>query len=235
MRSGVDRLHDDGATEAQQLAFAMGEVVDRLVAATAAGASVGDRCRQNRCRLCRRLGVLRRDRQAPRGSRALGGCAGGLRSARSGDAAACPHRQPGKSADDPYTNLLRDTTEAMSAAIGGASTLLVEPHGYDAHLALNIPRILAEEAHLDAVADPAGGSYYVESLTDALAREAWALFQQRRSRLTDAAAGHVRQRPRRVQRAPTFRGGPQPPSARRDSRGSGRPDDQPRRPMRPRH
>ena len=39
-------------------------------------------------------------------------------------------------------------------------------------------RILKEESHLDAVADPAGGSYYIEALTDALAREAWKLFQQ---------------------------------------------------------
>ena len=75
------------------------------------------------------------------------------------------------------TNLLRATTEAMSAAIGGADTVLVEPHGYDAHLAINVQRILAEEAHLDAVADPAGGSYYVEAITDALARAAWTQFQ----------------------------------------------------------
>ncbi len=81
------------------------------------------------------------------------------------------------STHDPYTNLLRATTEAMSAAIGGADTMLVEPHGYDAHLAINVQRILAEEAHLDAVADPAGGSYYIEAITDALAREAWTQFQ----------------------------------------------------------
>ena len=120
----------------------------------------------------------------------------------------------GKSAGDPYVNLLRDTTEAMSAAIGGANTLLVEPHGYDAHLAANIPRILAEEAHLDAVADPAGGSYYVESLTDALAREAWALFQQHEARATRVGAA----RPDFSRRSHT------PPSARRDSPRSGRPD-----------
>ena len=83
-----------------------------------------------------------------------------------------------KSVYDPYTNLLRATTEAMSAAIGGADTLLVEPHGYDPHLAINVQRILAEESHLDAVADPAAGSYYIEALTDALAREAWKPFQQ---------------------------------------------------------
>ena len=62
--------------------------------------------------------------------------------------------------------------------MGGCDSLYVEPFGFDAHLAVNVQRILQEEAHLDAVSDPAGGSYYVEALTDALAREAWKLFQQ---------------------------------------------------------
>jgi methylmalonyl-CoA mutase len=83
-----------------------------------------------------------------------------------------------KSVCDPYTNLLRVTTEAMSAAIGGCDTLTVEPFGFDPHLALNLQRVLAEEAHLNAVADPAGGSYYIEALTASLARAAWKLFQQ---------------------------------------------------------
>ena len=75
-----------------------------------------------------------------------------------------------KSIYDPYTNLLRVTTEALSAVHRRMRSLTVEPFGFDAHLALNVQRILKEEAHLDAVADPAGGSYYIESLTDALAR-----------------------------------------------------------------
>ena len=83
-----------------------------------------------------------------------------------------------KSAYDRYSNLLRVTTEAFSAVVGGCDRLTVEPFAFDAHLALNVQRILKEESHLDAVADPAGGSYYIEALTDALARPAWALFQQ---------------------------------------------------------
>ena len=43
---------------------------------------------------------------------------------------------------------------------------------------MNVQRILREEAHIDRVADPAGGSYYIEALTDSIAREAWKLFQQ---------------------------------------------------------
>jgi methylmalonyl-CoA mutase len=91
-----------------------------------------------------------------------------------------------KSAYDRYTNLLRVTTEALSAAVGGCDRLTVEPFGFDAHLALNVQRILKEESHLDAVADPAGGSYYIEALTDSLAREAWKLLQQ-----TEAEGGYA--------------------------------------------
>jgi methylmalonyl-CoA mutase len=83
-----------------------------------------------------------------------------------------------KSICDPDTNVLRATTEAMSAAIGGCETLTVEPFGFDDHLALGIQRVLAEEAHLNVVADPAGGSYYIEALTNSIAREAWKLFQR---------------------------------------------------------
>jgi methylmalonyl-CoA mutase len=85
--------------------------------------------------------------------------------------------QRNKSEYDRYTNLLRVTTEALSAVLGGCDRLTVEPSGFDAHLALNVQRLLKEESHLDAVADPAGGSYYIEALTDALASAAWKLFQ----------------------------------------------------------
>jgi len=83
-----------------------------------------------------------------------------------------------KSLSNPHTNLLRATTEAMSAIIGGCDSLTVEPFGFPEHLAVNIQRILAEEVHLGAVADPGGGSYYLEALTASLGRAAWALFQR---------------------------------------------------------
>lgn len=83
-----------------------------------------------------------------------------------------------KSVYDPYTNLLRATTEAVSAIIGGCDALEVRPFRFSERLALNVQRILKEESHLDRVADPAGGSYYVESLTDSIAQAAWALVEQ---------------------------------------------------------
>lgn len=83
-----------------------------------------------------------------------------------------------KSIYDPYTNLLRVTTEALSGVLGGADSLNVQATGFPERLAKNVQLVLKEEAHLDKVADPAGGSYYIEALTDALAQAAWKLFQQ---------------------------------------------------------
>jgi methylmalonyl-CoA mutase len=87
---------------------------------------------------------------------------------------------------DSHTNLLRVTTEAMSAVLGGADVLSVRPfdalyqapNEFSDRLARNLSILLREEAGLGAVADPAAGSYYLETLTDTLAREAWALFQR---------------------------------------------------------
>jgi methylmalonyl-CoA mutase len=82
-----------------------------------------------------------------------------------------------KSIFDCYTNMLRATTEALSAVIGGCDQLTVEAFGFEEHLAANVSRILSEEAHLNVTADPAGGAYLVEVLTDSIARDAWKVFQ----------------------------------------------------------
>jgi methylmalonyl-CoA mutase len=87
---------------------------------------------------------------------------------------------------DPYTNLLRQTTEAMSAITGGTDAIVVKP--YDLYstsgpselserMALNISNILKEESYFDAVIDPLGGSYSIESSTTEIARKAWSKFQ----------------------------------------------------------
>ena len=91
-----------------------------------------------------------------------------------------------RTARDPHVNLLRVTTQAMSAVLGGVDSLHVgsfdEAAGraddFSRRLARNLHLILARECHLDQVADPAGGSYYVESLTAGLARSAWKVFQE---------------------------------------------------------
>ena len=85
---------------------------------------------------------------------------------------------------DPYVNMLRGTTEAMSAAIAGVHSLEVLPFDYayerptefSQRIARNESLLLKHESHFDQVADPAGGSYYIENLTDSIANEAWKLF-----------------------------------------------------------
>ena len=85
---------------------------------------------------------------------------------------------------DPYVNMLRGTTEAMSAAIAGVHSLEVLPFDYayttptefSERIARNQSLLLKHESHFDQVIDPAGGSYYIENLTKTIAEEAWKLF-----------------------------------------------------------
>jgi methylmalonyl-CoA mutase len=84
------------------------------------------------------------------------------------------------SAQDPYNNIVRTTIEAMAAVLGGTQSLhtnsfdeaLGLPTEQSARVARNTQLIIAEESHITEVADPLGGSYYVEALTEALVREA---------------------------------------------------------------
>lgn len=83
-------------------------------------------------------------------------------------------------AQDPYNNVIRTTIEALSAILGGTQSLhtnsfdeaLGLPTDFSARIARNTQLILAEETHITEVADPLGGSYYIESLTDSLYQEA---------------------------------------------------------------
>ena len=85
---------------------------------------------------------------------------------------------------DPYINMLRGTTEAMSAAIAGVHSMEVtpfnvsfaEPDEFSKRIARNVELLLKHESHFDQVVDPAGGSYYIENLTQSIAAEAWKLF-----------------------------------------------------------
>ena len=85
---------------------------------------------------------------------------------------------------DAYVNLLRSQTESMSAALAGVDSITVtpfdkqykNPDDFSERLARNQQLLLKEESHLDKIVDPAGGSYYVETLTMSIANEAWKLF-----------------------------------------------------------
>ncbi|MDR2680072.1 MAG: methylmalonyl-CoA mutase small subunit [Tannerella sp.] len=85
---------------------------------------------------------------------------------------------------DAYVNLLRTQTEVMSAALAGVDSIAVSPYDeifktsddFSERIARNQQLLLKEECHFDKVADPAAGSYYIESLTRLLADAAWQLF-----------------------------------------------------------
>ena len=87
---------------------------------------------------------------------------------------------------DPYVNMLRGTTEAMSAAIAGVHSVEVlpfdaayeKPTDFSSRIARNVQLLLKEESHFNQVCDAAGGSYYIENLTASIAEQAWTLFKQ---------------------------------------------------------
>ncbi len=106
---------------------------------------------------------------------------------------------------DPWVNVLRSSHAVFAAAVGGADSIvcrpfderLGEPSTLGLRLARNTQLVLAREGHVDRVADPARGSFAIETLTDQLAREAWAVFQQIESAggMTEAlVSGWVRTR-----------------------------------------
>ncbi len=91
-----------------------------------------------------------------------------------------------QTAYDPYVNMLRGTTEAMSAAIAGVQSLEVLPFNasyetpdeFSKRIARNAELLLKHESHFDQVVDPAGGSYYIENLTASIAEQVWTLFNE---------------------------------------------------------
>ncbi|MCB0546876.1 MAG: hypothetical protein KDD19_04760 [Phaeodactylibacter sp.] len=89
--------------------------------------------------------------------------------------------------DDPNTNMIRASTQAMSAVIGGTDRLFVLPANHShqepstafgRRIARNLQHLLKMESHLHRVIDPGAGSYYIEKLTDKLAEQAWEQFQE---------------------------------------------------------
>ena len=106
---------------------------------------------------------------------------------------------------DPWVNMLRTTVAAFGAGVGGADTVQVLPFdeaipgglstaspGFARRIARNTQLLLLEESHIGRVLDPAGGSWYVEDLTETLAEHAWTNFQDIESRGGfRGAIGHI--------------------------------------------
>ncbi len=108
---------------------------------------------------------------------------------------------------DPYVNMLRTTTESMSAAIAGVDSHIVRPFDgafskpdeFSERIARNQQLLLKEEAYLDKVADPAAGSYYIESLTDKMVQEAWKIFleiEEKGGYIEAVKSGYIQQKVR---------------------------------------
>lgn len=92
-----------------------------------------------------------------------------------------------KSVKDPHTNLLRQTTEAMSLINSGVDQICILPHDSQStsgtsslseRMAINIPLVLQEESYFDKVIDPLAGSYSLELLTKLMVEKSWNLFQE---------------------------------------------------------
>jgi methylmalonyl-CoA mutase len=188
VRVGTAPYHHAGATAAQDIGFGMATAVEYLRAMTGAGLGVDAAARQilfsvsvgthhflaiAKLRAARRLW-----------SQVVGACGG---SPAAG--AMRLHSRVSKrvlTLRDPYVNLLRNTVACFAAGLGGAEAItsvpfdavIGPPDAFSRRIARNTLVVLQEEAHMHRVIDPAGGSWYLDWLTDRLAAKAWGIFQE---------------------------------------------------------
>ncbi|SDO35585.1 heterodimeric methylmalonyl-CoA mutase small subunit [Klenkia soli] len=181
-------VHDAGATAVEELGCAISAGVAYLRALTEQGLPVAEAAEQLEFRFAATadqfttiatLRAARRlwDRVAE---------ASGVPAARRGMRQHAVTSSVMTTARDPWVNMLRTTVACFAAGVGGADAITVQP--FDAALGLpdpfarriarNTQALLLEESHLGRVLDPAGGSWYVESLTDALAHAGWEWFTE---------------------------------------------------------
>ena len=181
--------HHAGAESVQDLAFAVGTAVEYLRAMTTAGLECNAAVKQIAfhetvgCKFFQSIAKLRALRKL--WAKAIEACgadaqaASGLRVIVETSRRVVTHR-------DPWVNLLRNTAASLAGAVGGADAIITLPMDVavglsdesSRRLARNTQLILQEECHLNQTADPAGGSWFLEKLTDEMAEKAWSLFQQ---------------------------------------------------------
>lgn len=179
--------HDAGASEAQMLAYSMATGVAYLRSMTAAGMAIDDACQQIRFNFAvgtdqfMSIAALRAARQLwARICQASGASA-------EASAMQMTATTGGRemSQRDPWVNLLRTSVSTFAAATAGADSITVRPFtdalglptSFARRIARNTQLVLMEESNLHAVIDPAGGSWYVENITQNVAETAWKLFQ----------------------------------------------------------
>ncbi len=177
-------VHDQGASDVQELGYAMSVGAQALRALTDAGLTVDDAAALVEFRLAvtdEQFTTIAKLRAARRlWARVLE-----LSGAASHDMRQhAVTSRPMMSAYDPWVNMLRTTVAAFAAGVGGADAITVvpfdsplgRPDAFGRRVARNTSALLISESHVARVTDPAGGAYAVEKLTDDLAATAWDLF-----------------------------------------------------------
>ncbi len=180
--------HDSGGNAVQELAFVMATAVEYLRAMITRGLSIDTVAPRIQCsfsagtRYFMEIAKLRAARLLwAKVMKAFGG-----NDASQKMAVHLRTSSWNKTAYDPYVNMLRTTIEAFAGIMGGCESLSVSgfdaivkrPDEFSRRIARNTHTILREEVHVHEVLDPAGGSWYIEHITDELARKAWSLFQE---------------------------------------------------------
>ena len=196
--------HVAGASEAQELACMLATLVAYLRAAEHAGISPTDALPKINVALAAdfdEFSTIAKLRAARRLIWRVADASGAGESAARVQLS-CPTSYRMMAKRDPWTNILRTTIACTGAALGGADAIVVlpftfalgKPDAFARRVARNIQIVCQEESNLGRVVDPAGGSWYVENLTEDVAKKAWEIFQEIESRggmLAALTSGHV--------------------------------------------
>ncbi len=180
--------HGAGATPVQELAFALATGIEWLRTLEHRGLEPDEACRQIKFLFATGRDFFTEAAKL-RAFRRIWAQAAASCGVNGPEAAAIIHTvssMKNLTVRDPWVNLLRVTVGAFAATVGGADemttlpfdTLIGPSDPLGRRMALNTQTICREECHLDQVIDPGGGSWFIEALTDDLARAAWTLFQE---------------------------------------------------------
>ena len=179
--------HIGGASEAQELGLMLSTVVAYLRACEAAGLQPADALPKIEVCLAidddQFMGIAKLRAARHLVWRVADACGAGDAAAKVPFNAVTSYRMMAKR--DAWTNIIRTTIACASAALGGADAICVlpftfalgQPDAFARRVARNVQIVCQEESNLGRVADPAGGSWYVENLTSDLAQKAWDIFQ----------------------------------------------------------
>lgn len=188
VRIDASRVHEEGGTAVQEVAFAWARGLEALKDLESRGDDIDAAAGKIRFTLAAGgefFVILAKLRAARYGwARIVTACSGSEAAARMVIHAVTARWE--QSSLDAYNNMLRSTAAAYAAVLGGCDSLGVspfddifrDPDDFSRRIALNTQRILREECYAADVFDPAGGSWFVETLTKEIAEAAWSEFQK---------------------------------------------------------